>query len=211
MASSSVPHPQRWSHYRRSRLPRAMPRKKRAILGCDLWEEKTKGGKRERLQRKRRTLACGCVPRCTETPWLPWSSSSLQGTHHPPRVLMASVTRDSHQTQRASPPRLWAPERGGPAALGCGARAPACLPLHPGHPVQLHVVAAPEPFGEGVVLDLQLRDLKEGGKTGRVTRYCPPDDLGDQGQGNAASGNPRKPVQPVASPGTHHLTREWRL
>lgn len=28
------------------------------------------------------------------------------------------------------------------------------LPLHPGHPVELHVVAAAEAFGKGVVLNL---------------------------------------------------------
>lgn len=35
------------------------------------------------------------------------------------------------------------------------------LPLHPGHSVQLHVITAPESFGEGIVLNLQLRDLRE--------------------------------------------------
>jgi len=40
------------------------------------------------------------------------------------------------------------------------------LPLHPRHPVQLHIIAPAEALGEGVVLDLQLGDLGGGGGGG---------------------------------------------
>lgn len=43
-----------------------------------------------------------------------------------------------------------------------GAHKPTFLPLHPGHSVELHVIAAPESFGKGIILNLQLGDLKEG-------------------------------------------------
>lgn len=38
------------------------------------------------------------------------------------------------------------------------------LPLHPGHPVQFHVVTPAKTFRKGIVLNLQLGYLKQQGK-----------------------------------------------
>ena len=56
---------------------------------------------------------------------------------------LAQATRDMQSKARAAP-----------AALSRFPQRRHVLPLHPGHPVELHVVAAAETFRKGVVLNL---------------------------------------------------------